>query len=342
MNELRFVQLRQGDWERWDRWLGERQHGVKDRHVRKGAFAGDRNAIPIAELPTRFRALCHDLALARGRHYSSAVVDGLMSRVLLAHQRLYGSKGRLGHAIFEFFKSGFPTAVRRERRVVLAAAALLLIPLILVIVILQSHPEGVYFLIAPEQVHRFEQMYGAAGMHGARDAIDNWNRYAAYIGNNVKIDFQCFAGGIVFGLGSVFYLVYNGLVQGAVAGYLTQIGLARSLWSYVAGHSGFELIGAVLSGAAGLKLGLALIAPGNRSRAAALRENAGLAAPLLYGAAGMTFIAAFIEAFWSPLAGVPAGVKYAVGAVLWLVLLAYFALAGARHGTGGNPLPRRV
>jgi hypothetical protein len=48
----------------------------------------------------------------------------------------------------------------------------------------------------------------------------------------------------------------------------------------------------------------------------------------MYGAAGMFLIAAFIEAFWSPLIFFPPVTKYLVGAILWLVVASYFLLAG--------------
>ena len=43
------------------------------------------------------------------------------------------------------------------------------------------------------------------------------------------------------------------------------------------------------------------------------------------------FVAAFVEAFWSPLTGVPFAVKIGVGAAGWVLLLAYFAFAGRAH-----------
>jgi hypothetical protein len=48
----------------------------------------------------------------------------------------------------------------------------------------------------------------------------------------------------------------------------------------------------------------------------------------MYGAAGMFVVAAFIEAFWSPVTAFPAATKYAVGLALWVVVIGYLALGG--------------
>ena len=60
-----------------------------------------------------------------------------------------------------------------------------------------------------------------------------------YVWNNVGIAFRCFATGALFGLGSVFYLVYNGLVLGTIEGHLWARGMAgRSRTSRSATHRG--------------------------------------------------------------------------------------------------------
>jgi hypothetical protein len=130
------------------------------------------------------------------------------------------------------------------------------------------------------------------------------------------------------GVGTAWFLGANGLILGAVAGYLTQAGFSETFWSFVAGHSSFELVAIMLSGAAGFRLGLAVIAPGNRSRKAALVAAAKPAVRVMYGAAVLFLIAAFVEAFWSPLTELGYTTKVAVGIAGWLALAAYFLLAG--------------
>ena len=60
------------------------------------------------------------------------------------------------------------------------------------------------------------------------------------------------AAGLLFGLGSVLFLIFNGLIIGAICGHLTEIGYGQTFWSFVIGHGAFELTAIALAGAAGL------------------------------------------------------------------------------------------
>ena len=55
---------------------------------------------------------------------------------------------------------------------------------------------------------------------------------------------------------------------------------------------------------------------------------------LLIGAAGMTFVAAFIEAFWSSHGFLPFGLKIGVGIGLWVLLALYFGFVGRSKRIG--------
>jgi uncharacterized membrane protein SpoIIM required for sporulation len=156
--------------------------------------------------------------------------------------------------------------------------------------------------------------------------------FGYYVMHNIGIAFQTFAAGLLFGLGSVFFLIFNGLVIGAVSGHLTEIGYGQTFWSFVIGHGAFELTAIALAGAAGLQLGWALIAPGHLTRGESLRLAAHKSVQMLCGVMVFLVIAAFIEAYWSSTTGISPWVKYAIGAALWLAVAAYLGLAGRnRH-----------
>src|SRR2546423_1081491 len=297
-------------------------------------FLDKRKSFNEDEMPERYRRLCQSLALAADRHYSPTLVDRLNRLALRGHHALYQNRRRQTQRVVEFLLAGFPALVREEWRLVLAGMLLFFGPLLALMAVLQLFPEFVHYLLAPEQIASFHEMYDPAARRlGMREADTSLFMFGFYIWNNVRIGFQTFAGGLAFGVGSIWFLASNGVVIGAVAGYLTQIGYSETFWSFVAGHSSFELLAIVLSGAAGLRLGMALIAPGNVSRKAALMAAAKPAVRMMYGAALMFFIAAFVEAFWSPLTEVPYRVKISAGIGGWVALLAYFTFLGRARAT---------
>jgi uncharacterized membrane protein SpoIIM required for sporulation len=324
MRQAAFEAQHEAAWRRFEAWL--------DRHEklrRRDRAAADPDALPDAEIPRAYRHVCQHLALARDREYSPDLVDRLNRLALRGHHLLYGARSRGGARAMAFVIAGFPRLVRAEGAFVAAAAALFFGPFFLLLFALQAYPDFIHYLMPPEALAKFQEMYNPANRRlGMRDADDNVAMFGFYVWNNVKIGFQTFAGGIAFGLGAIFFLISNGVLIGAIAGYVTQVGYGTPFWSFVSGHSAMELVAIAISGAAGLRLGAALVAPGARSRKAALVAAAKPAVRLMYGAAGMFLVAAFIEAFWSPLTAFPPLTKYLVGAALWIVVIGYFLFGG--------------
>ncbi|WP_372865892.1 stage II sporulation protein M, partial [Pseudomonas sp.] len=279
-----------------------------------------------------YRRLCQQLALAQARGYSNHLVEQLQQLVLRGHQQFYRHRSPLGTQLIGFILAGFPRLVRAEWRCVLIASLVFFGSLLTMGVLVYLFPELIYSLVDPQQVASMEQMYDPdarrLGRFGERHSADDWLMFGFYIMNNIGIAFQTFASGLLFGLGSLFCLLFNGLMIGAVAGHLTQIGYGETFWSFVIGHGAFELTAIALAGGAGLKLGGALLAPGRLSRGEALRLAAGRSVRLVGGVIVFLLLAAFIEAYWSSMTFVTPTVKYMVGAGLWLLVLSYLLLAG--------------
>ncbi len=326
MKQAAFEARYQTELDLFETWL-DRSHTKR----RKSKDTDESVGLEPADVPAAYRHLCQLMALARDRQYSPVLVDRLNHLVLRGHHVLYGPAGGQRARLLAFLAVGFPRVVRSEWRLVLTSGILFFVPLLLLIGALQFYPDFIFYFVPPENLARYEEAYDPANTRlGMRESDDNVKMFAFYIWNNVKIGIQTFATGLAFGLGSIFYLVFNGVILGAIAGYLTAVGHGVPFWSFVSGHSAMELTAIMLSGAAGLKLGSALIAPGNRTRKAALIDAAKPAIRIMYGAALMFLLAAFIEGFWSPLTTFPSNVKYSAGATMWMLVVAYFTLAG-RH-----------
>src|SRR5262249_30263763 len=137
--------------------------------------------------------------------------------------------------------------------------------------------------------------------------------------------FAAFAGGVLAGAGTVYMMVFNGLLLGVITVACQRAGLSLSLWSFVAPHGVLELPAIFIAGGAGLMLGTALLAPGALPRRDALTEAGALAVRLVLGVIPLLIVAGTIEGFISP-SDAPPATKFAIGVAGFVLLAGYVTL----------------
>jgi uncharacterized membrane protein SpoIIM required for sporulation len=285
----------------------------------------------IDALPQLYASLCQQHAMAQSRGYSHDLTSQLHSLIARAHHQLYKHRGGWLRRTISFIGGGFAQHVRNEAKLMALCCCLFFGIGTICALLSATNPEIADLLMGSEQRRDLEYMYrpDTTFRSEERESSSKFMMYGFYIFNNISIDFQTFASGILFGVGTLFILVFNAIVIGAASGYLTGIGYIDTFWGFVAGHSAPELLAVCISAVAGLMLGRALIKPGNQSRRLALLREAKAAVPLILGAGLMTFMAAFIEAYWSPL-NYPLAVKASVGITIWVAFICYFCFAGRK------------
>lgn len=293
--------------------------------LEKAVNSGERNLDPERFLHL-YRTCCEHLALAQARGFPAAMVERLSIVTARAHQIVYRQSdfgvARISRALLH----GFPAMVRAHRGYVAIAALLVLVPAFALGVAVYYRPELVLSLIDSHTASQFERMYSPSSpaIGRLRDAGSNWMMFGFYIMNNIGIAFQCYVTGVIFGVGSVYFLAFNGAFGGAVAGYVAACGYGSTFFPFIATHSAFEVTAVVLCGAAGLRVGHAVLLPGRLARAAALQIAARETSMIVFGAAVMLVIAAAIEAFWSSAAWVSPGAKFACAALCWALVALFF------------------
>lgn len=300
---------------------------------RGGGAPGAVAAVDAAEFDARYREVCRHLALARKRLYGADLENRLQELALRGHRLLYGARPGGWRALLEFAARGFPRLVRDQGWTVACAGLLFFGTFLATAAWTAGDPERIHEILGADAVAQVESMYDPSAGHFAkpRAADGNVQMFGFYVWNNVSIAFRTFAGGVLLGVGSIFVLVFNGVVIGAVSGHLTAIGFGTTFWSFAITHGALELPAIALAGAAGLRLGLPVIAPGRKSRSRALRDGAADAGRMACGVAVMLVLAAVLEAFWSASLAIPNAVKFAVGGTLWAAVGAYFAFGGRRR-----------
>jgi uncharacterized membrane protein SpoIIM required for sporulation len=283
-----------------------------------------------AALPGLYRRLCQSLALSGQRGYSPALTEFLQKMVSDCHQRLYGAMVARPITLRNWLLLEFPRQVRDEWRLLLLASLAFYGVALAVGWLVWVKPHWAYSFISPQQLAEFQQMYRPGAMHVGRGGSEgDLQMFGFYIWNNVSIGFRTFASGIFAGIPALVSITFNGMHMGVVGSWLSQDPATRDpFWSFVITHCSFEITGLLLSGVAGMRLGFSIISPGRLSRRHAVFAASQKMFPVIVGAAILTVLAAFFEAFWSASTAFPSSVKYAVGTVCWLLVIGFLVFAG--------------
>lgn len=337
MNKQRFLQKRRQEWRRFEQLL-----------ERRGTASGGRpKPAEIAEFSRLLREVSNDLATIQAHDWGQGLIEYLNNLAARGHDAFYRASPAGWRPALEFIIAGFPRLFRRNAGYFAVAAALFFVPLTATWIAVQNEPTLALRIVPAEQLDSFDEMYGDASSadpeHAAEtegsdeDGVSDHGfgeeRAAMagfYVQHNVGIALQCFARGILLGVGTISTLLYNGIVIGSVAGYVLSLGHSEKFLSFVVSHGSFELTAIAIAGGAGLMLGDAFVHAGQRTRLESLRVRGMEAVQIAGGAAVMLVVAAMIEAFWSP-APIPAVAKFVVGGFLWVLVALYLGLSGVRR-----------
>lgn len=174
-------------------------------------------------------------------------------------------------------------------------------------------PEDMAQSVAPEKL----------GESGA--SIDSALMSAQIMTNNIRVAILAFAGGLTFGLLTVYLLVTNGILLGALAALYWHYGKSYAFWAFIVPHGMVELTAIFIAGGAGLIMGYKLFVPGSYSRIDQLKHHAKCSVQLLLGTIPLFVIAGIIEGYITP-APIPLQVKYLVACFTVIGLFLYVAI----------------
>ena len=258
------------------------------------------------------------------------MLDALARRVLTARQRLYGLD-RDRPRVLHFVTTGYWRRVRERPLVLLVAFLFLMVPWLLASVWANHEPDKARGLVPGGAASVAQRETADFRLDTAEKAATS----SAIFTNNIRVAFMAFALGIVGGIGALFLLGYQGVVLGATFGVTISVGNAGPLFEFVFPHGVLELSCIIVAGAAGMRMGWAIVAPGYRTRGEALREEAAGAVEMVIGTAMVLFGCGIVEGALSTSGiGIPAAVTVGLllGGGFWTLVFWRGRPVGAADG----------
>jgi uncharacterized membrane protein SpoIIM required for sporulation len=287
----------------------------------------------VRELGKIYRRTSSDLAVARAESRDPRLVNYLNSLVIRAHGRIYQADAQGGSLIKKFFAQDFPQTFRRTWRYTAVSFSVFAIFSVIGFVGTKYDPEFSELLGVPPA---FREAYIETKTHWWEDLNEaNQVGASAIFTHNIQVTIYTFAFGALFGVGTVFYLAFNGATIASVLALTYRAGFGNDLLTFMVGHGVIELSCIFIAGGAGLLIGSALVMPGDLSRADALKSRGKDAVRLMMGVAVLLVVAGIIEGFISP-APISAKIKFSIGGITGLALYSYLLLAGRQTGEEGK------
>jgi uncharacterized membrane protein SpoIIM required for sporulation len=312
----RFIKERKGAWQRLEDLLRLLDHSTLRRLHRE----------EVRELGRIYRRTSSDLAIARAESRDPRLVNYLNSLVIRAHGRIYRADAAEGRQrVRKFFTRDFPSTFRRTWRYTALSFGVFMLFAALTFLGTWRDPQ-------------FSELAGVSGYQRERileqkprwwERINGANQIAAsgIATNNIQVTFYAFAYGALFGVGTLYVMLMNGVNVGALLALTFRAGYGHELLTFMAGHGVIELTCIFIAGGAGLLFGTALLFPGDLPRFDNLRLRGREAIQLIVGCVPLLAVAATIEGFISP-AAIPPAIKFMVAAVTGVALYSYLLLAG--------------
>ncbi|HET8781685.1 MAG TPA: stage II sporulation protein M [Pyrinomonadaceae bacterium] len=311
----RFIHQRKNAWQRLEELLRLLDHASLRRLHRE----------EVRELGRIYRRTASDLAIARAESRDPRLVNYLNSLVIRAHGRIYRADAQGGKKILNYFTRELPQTFRRTWRYTFVSFFVFFIFSVFSFVATRYDPEFSELIgvdaafrevVIETKTHWWESL-NDANQAGASEIMTN----------NIMVTIYTFALGATFGVGTLFYLAYNGANIASVLALTYRAGFGNDLVTFMVAHGVIELTCIFIAGGAGLLVGTALIMPGDLTRADALKTRGMEAVRLMLGVAILLVIAGIIEGFVSP-APIDPRIKYSVAAVTGVALYSYLLFVG--------------
>jgi uncharacterized membrane protein SpoIIM required for sporulation len=272
----------------------------------------------LQDLSLLYRQIAADLATISQDPSSVHFARYLNQLLARAHNTIYAGHKTSPKALLRFFYRDYPDTFRRNLNYCVAAIAILIIGAAVGSLLTLQDPDFQLKVLGPTMVDTIQRRemwtHSVLSMKPLASS--------AIMTNNMSVSFMTFAMGITAGLGTIYMLLFNGLLIGVIGTACWLAGMSLKLWSFVAPHGVLELPAIFIAGGAGLRIATGLLFPGLLPRRQSLVLAGKEAATMIIGTVPLLAIAGVIEGFVSP-TGISPALKFLLAIAIFVLLLAY-------------------
>ena len=286
----------------------------------------------VDELVDLYQRVSTHLSIVRSSSTEAALIGRLSALVARARSAVTGAHAPLWSEFLRFWTVSFPVVAYRAWRWWLGTALAFVFVAAVIAVWVAGSPDVRATIGTPtelDQLVNSDITFYYSEHPAASFALRVWT-------NNAWVAAKCIGFAVLLGLPIPWVLFQNASNLGVTAGLMADAGKSGVLLGLLAPHGLLELTAVFLAGAAGMRLGWTVIAPGDRPRAQAIAEQGRAVVSVAIGLTGVLLISGLIEALVTPSPLPTAVVRVGIGVLAEAGFLGYVIYFGRRAVWAGE------
>ncbi len=323
IDEREFINKKRANWERLSLMI--------ERVKNTGLRGLTRDELP--QIGSLYRRAAADLSYVRAQGANPSLVLYLNELVGNAHGVIYSEESGGWARIAQFLAYGLPAVLRRRMPFILTAFLLTVLGGWMAYSLVHHDPRHLGLFLPEEFKSSFEAWKKGFADHGDTSPGEGLATSSWLMTHNTGVGVVAFATGITL-LIPIYLMLQNGFVMGALIAIVQPTGHLSSMWAGILPHGVCELSAIFICGGAGMCIGWAFIAPGQRPRKDALIEAGRDAVKMMVGTIPLFIIAGILEGNVSH-SSLPHWVKFTLAAVQFIALIFYI------YGSRMRQIPRK-
>lgn len=249
------------------------------------------------ELADRFIRLTDDLAFARTFYPKSKIVGYLNGLAGSIHLAIYQNRKEKSQRIFTFWTTELPLVMARYQKQLLYAFLFFAIFVCIGVLSARYDENFVRLILGDGYVNMTNENIEKGDPFGVYKQQDPFSMFVMIAFNNIFVSFRVFVMGLLWGVGTIYGLFYNGVMLGSFEYYFFSKGLGGASVLVVFIHGTLEISAIIIAGCAGLVLGNSILFPRTYTRIQSMIRGAKDGVKMIIGLVPIFLAAAFLEGF---------------------------------------------
>ncbi len=294
------------------------------------------------EIAKRFTYLVDDLSYAKTFYPNSNTIryiNGIAANIYLS---IYKNKKEKKNRLITFWKTDLPLAIRSSHRILLFGLLFFLCFVLIGVFSAAYDQNFVRAILGDGYVDMTERNIAGGDPFGVYKQENEFIMFVSIAWNNIFVTLLLFSSGIFLGIGTIYFLLKNGLMLGVFEYMFFHHHLGGQSILVIFIHGTLEISAIVIAGGAGINLGNAILFPKTYKRVQSLMFATKNSIKILISVIPVLVIAAFFEGFVTRHTEMPLwmSISILVGSasfIAWFYII-YPIIVGKQHNLKENEI----